>query len=227
MDHFRLCEGDNGVIIMPPTDNRALFDLAFDLYEQQETRQDFMVAFRHQIMTDPATHDLFLQYACDRLIRGIAQECSRRAKASNREQTRAPRRPASTPVDTIIVPQQRTSREVLVEALQTYEHQRQQQEAMEKMVDESVQRHQQLPDDFAVGEQVLLIPGPGSEEIPGTVVSITPEQVIVHFVLIDGSVAEYPVSPQALQKQRHDDREVTDTSTGSHPAPHDDVGSHG
>jgi hypothetical protein len=60
MDHFRLCEGDNGVIIMPPTDTRALVDLAFDLYEQPQTRQEFMAAFRHQIMTDPTTHDLFL-----------------------------------------------------------------------------------------------------------------------------------------------------------------------
>jgi hypothetical protein len=34
-----------------------------------------------------------------------------------------------------------------------------------------------------------------------TVVSITPEQVIVHFELIDGSIMEYPLSPQALQKQ--------------------------
>jgi transcription antitermination factor NusG len=101
---------------------------------------------------------------------------------------------------------QATSREVFSEALQKYEHQRQQQqqqrEAMETMVDESVKRHQQHPNDFAEGDHVLLIAGPGSEEIPGTVVSITPEQVIVHFVLIDGSIMEYPLSPQALQKQQ-------------------------
>jgi hypothetical protein len=212
---------------MPSIDNQALFDLAFDLYERQETRQEFMAAFRHQIMTDPTTQDLFLQYACDRLIRGIAQECSGRAKARRVEQTRASGRPASTPVDTVIAPPQRASGEALVEALQKYEHQRQQNEAMEKMVDESVQRHQQRSDDFAKGEHVLLVPSPGSEEIPGTVVRITPEQVIVHFELIDGSVTEYPVSPQALQKQRHDDREITDTSMGSHPAPHDDMDRHG
>jgi hypothetical protein len=189
-----------------PTEHEALFDLAFDLYEQQENRQAFAAAFRERVATDPTARGLFLEYACDRLIRGIAQECSRQAKAIHLERAIAADRPPSTLVDTVIDPKQATSREVFSEALQKYEHQRQQQqqqrEAMETMVDESVERHKQHPNDFAEGDHVLLIAGPGSEEIPGTVVSITPEQVIVHFELIDGSIMEYPLSPQALQKQQ-------------------------
>ena len=183
-----------------PTEHEALFDLAFDLYEQQENRQAFAAAFRERVATDPTVRGLFLEYACDRLIRGIAQECSRQAKAIHLERAIAADRPPSTPVDTVIDPKQTTSREVLSEALQKNEQQ--QREAMETMVDESVERHQQHPNDFAEGDHVLLIAGPGSEEIPGTVVSITTEQVIVHFELIDGSIMEYPLSPQALQKQQ-------------------------
>lgn len=188
-----------------PTDHQALFETAWDIYwnECHENREAFEAAFRERIMNDAATQDRFLVYACDRLIgREIASKCKRRAKTIHDDEAIAARRRPSTPRDNVTFPPQTIGREAVVEALQKYEQQRQQQQAMGKMVEESVQRHQQRSEDFAEGDQVLLIPGPGSMEIPGTVVSITPEQVIVHFELTDGSITEYPLSPQALQRQR-------------------------
>jgi hypothetical protein len=212
-----------------PTDHWAIFETAWDVYwnECHENLEAFETAFRERIMNDSATRDLFLAYACDRLIgREIASKCKRRAKAIHDDETIAARgQPSSW-----TFPEKKISREAVVKALQKHDEQRrrqrQQQQAMGKMVDESVQRHQQRSEDFAAGDHVLLVPGPGSMEIPGTVVSITPEQVIVHLELTDGSVTEYPLSPQALQKQRptsdqrltsgqhHDDRDNTKPGEG-------------